>query len=58
MKRLCAYSFTLFLTFSLAASFVQAQEDVKPQAGEQVEMSFKTSDGAEVAYFVVPAQEL
>ena len=52
MKRLCAYSFTLFLAFSLAASFVQAQEDVKPQAGKQVEMSFKTSDGAEVAYLL------
>jgi len=52
MKRHCTYTLTLFLAFTLTASFTQAQEDVKPEAGKQVEMSFKTSDGADVAYLL------
>jgi len=52
MKRINTFSLALLLSIALTTARVHAQEGAAPEAGKQVEMTFKTSDGAEVEYLL------
>ena len=52
MKNSITLSLTLIIAVACASANIFAQDATAPEKGKQVEMSFKTSDGAEVGYLL------